>query len=98
MEYDYRANMEAFFQFCTQQLDKLTATFWVVVVGSVSTLTGTLTGIYFTNRASHHRQREQLKSDRELSNREREMAFRKEIYAAATEAIALSLGSISEFC
>ncbi len=98
MEYDYRANMEAFFQFCTRQLDKIPATFWAVVVGSVSTLTGTLTGIYFTNRASDHRQREQLKSDRELSDREREMAFRKKIYAAATEAIALSLVSIPKLC
>jgi hypothetical protein len=94
MEYDYRANMEALFQFCTQQVDKIPGTFWGVVVGSLFTLTG----IYFTNRASEHRQREQLKSDRELSNREREMAFRKETYAAATEAIALSLGSISKFC
>jgi len=84
--------MEALLNSVLNLVGKIPATFWGVVVGSLFTLTG----IYFTNRASDHRQRKQLESDRELSNREREMAFRKETYAAATEAIAVSLSAISK--
>jgi hypothetical protein len=85
--------MEAFFQFCTQQVDKIPATFWGVVIGSLFTLAG----ITLTNRASDRRQRMQLENDRDLSNRGREMAFRKETYTAAAEAIALSMSVFSRF-
>lgn len=73
--------METFFQICAQHVDKIPGTFWGVVFGSFFTLLG----VHLTNRASDTR-----------SNREREMAFRKEIYTAATKAIAASLSAISK--
>jgi hypothetical protein len=69
-------------QFLIQLLAEIPATFWGVVIGSLFTLTG----IYLTNRASDRRLRLQLQNDRELKNREREMAFRKDTYAAGVEA------------
>ena len=89
--------MNDFLQFFAQLLDKVPATFWGVVVGSFFTLSGTLTGIFFTNRANDRRLSLQLQNDRELKNREREMTFRKDTYAAAAEAIAVSMGALSKF-
>jgi len=71
--------MRDFLHFFTQLLNGIPATFWGVVIGSLFTLTG----VYLTNRASDRRLRSQLQNDRELKNREREMTFRKETYAAA---------------
>jgi len=85
--------MKDFLNFFTQLLDGIPATFWGVVIGSLFTLTG----IYFTNRANDHRLRLQLQNDRELKNREREMTFRKETYAAAAEAITASMSALSKF-
>lgn len=85
--------MNHFLQFFAQLLDKIPATFWGVVVGSVLTLSG----IFFTNRSNDRRLRLQLQNDRELKNREREMTFRKDTYAAAAEAIAVSMGALSKF-
>jgi Mg2+ and Co2+ transporter CorA len=83
--------MSVFFQFCAQLFDKIPATFWGVVFGFLFTLMAT----YFTNRANDRRQRLQLQNDRELKNREREMAFRKETYADAAGAIAIAMGTLS---
>ena len=66
----------------TQLLGDIPATFWGVVVGSLFTLTG----IYFTNRANDLRLRV-----------EREMTFRKETYAAAAEAISVSISALAKF-
>ena len=85
--------MNDFLQFFTQLLGKIPATFWGVVFGSFFTLLGS----YFTNRASDRRLRLQLQNDRELKNREREMTFRKDTYAEAAEAIAVSMGALSKF-
>ena len=85
--------MNDFLQFFGQLLDKIPATFWAVVFGSLLTLLG----IYFTNRANDRRLSLQLQHDRELKNREREMTFRKDTYAAAAEAIAVSIGALSKF-
>lgn len=85
--------MNDFLHSFTQLLDEIPATFWGVVIGSLFTLTG----IYFTNRASDSRLRLQLQNDRELKNREREMTFRKDTYAAAAEAITVSMGALSKF-
>ena len=71
--------MKDFHHFFSHLLGDIPATFWGVVVGSLFTLTG----IYFTNRASDRRLRVQLQNDRELKNREREMTFRKDTYAAS---------------
>lgn len=79
--------------FLAQLLGEIPATFWGVVAGSLLTLTG----IHFTNRASDRRLRLQLQNDRELRDREREMAFRKDTYAAAAEAISASLSALSKF-
>jgi hypothetical protein len=84
--------MNGFLQSCAQLLDKIPATFWGVVVGSLFTLTG----IFFTNRANNRRLSLQLQHDRELKNREREMTFRKDTYAAAAEAIAVSMTALSK--
>ena len=85
--------MNDFLRFFAQLLDKIPATFWGVVIGSFFTLLGS----FFTNRANDHRLRLQLQNDRELKNREREMTFRKDTYAAAAEAIAVSMGALSKF-
>ena len=85
--------MNDFLRFFAQLLDKIPATFWGVVIGSFFTLLGS----FFTNRANDHRLRLQLQNDRELKNREREMTFRKDTYAAAAEAIAVSIGALSKF-
>ena len=88
-----RTNMEDLIQFCTQSLNKVPATFWGIVVGSLFTLTG----VYLTNRASDRRLKLQLQNDRELRNREREMTFRKDTYAVAAEAISVSVNTLSKF-
>ncbi len=85
--------MKDFLQLLGQLRDKIPATFWAVVFGSLLTLLG----IYFTNRANDRRLSLQLQHDRELKNREREMTFRKDTYAAAAEAIAVSIGALSKF-
>lgn len=61
--------------------------FWGIVVGSFFSLGG----VYLTNRASARRLQQQLEHDRQLKNREREMALRKEIFLDATEAISAGL-------
>jgi hypothetical protein len=88
-----RTNMNDFLQFLAQLLDKIPATFWAIVVGSLFTLSG----VFFTNRANDRRLSLQLQNDRELRNREREMTFRKDTYAAAAEAIAVSMSALSKF-
>jgi hypothetical protein len=75
-------------------LGRIPGAFWGVVIGSFFTLTG----IFFTNRADDRRLRLQLKSDRELKDREREMMFRKETYGAAAEAIAISINVLPKLC
>jgi hypothetical protein len=85
--------MEEFFHFFAPKFDEIPATFWAVVAGSLFTLTG----VYLTNRGSDHRLRLQLQKDRELKDREREMTFRKDTYAAATEAISASMSALSKF-
>ena len=84
--------MKDFLHFLTQLLDEIPATFWGVVIGSIFTLTG----VYFTNRAGDRRLRLQLQNDMELKNREREMTFRKDTYAAAAEAISVSMSALSK--
>ncbi|HYK35480.1 hypothetical protein [Alloacidobacterium sp.] len=84
--------MNDFLHFLTQLFDKIPATFWGVVIGSLFTLAG----VYFTNRAGDRRLRIQLQNDRELKNREREMTFRKDTYAAAAEAISVSMSALSK--
>jgi hypothetical protein len=69
--------------FLLSLLGNIPATFWGVVVGSLFTLTG----IYFTNRAT----------DRRVSS-ERQMTFKKEIYAAAAAAISVSINALTKFC
>jgi len=85
--------MEDLIQFCTQSLNKVPATFWGIVVGSLFTLTG----VYLTNRSNDRRLKLQLQNDRELRNREREMTFRKDTYAVAAEAISVSVNTLSKF-
>jgi hypothetical protein len=85
--------MKDFQHFLIHLLGDIPATFWGVVVGSLFTLTG----IYFTNRASDRRLRVQLQNDRELKSREREMTFRKDTYALAAEAIAVSISALAKF-
>jgi hypothetical protein len=84
--------MNDFLQSFAQLLGKIPASFWGVVVGALFPLLG----IFFTNRANNRRLSLQLQNDRELKNREREMTFRKDTYAAAAEAIAASMSVLSK--
>jgi len=82
--------MNDYLPFFAQLFHKIPATFWAIVVGSLFTLSG----VIFTNRSNDHRLSLQLKNDRDLKKREREMAFRKDTYAAAAEAIAVSMSAL----
>lgn len=57
----------------------------------------TLVVVVLTNRAHDRRLQTQLDQDRELKNREREMALRKEIYLAAAEAVHTGMIAINRF-
>lgn len=85
--------MNDFLRFIAHLLDKIPDTFWAVLFGSFISLLGTI----IANRANLRRLRLQLQNDRELRNWEREMTFRKDIYTAAAEAIAVSIGALSKF-
>jgi hypothetical protein len=88
--------MNAFLQICAQLLalaDQIPATFWGVVVGS----TFTLIGVYLTNRSSNRRFQIQVEHDRSLKARERDMAFRKDVYVAVAEAIAVAINTVPRF-
>lgn len=53
--------------------------------------------VILTNRAQDRRLQKQLAYDRELKNREREMALRKDIYLAAAEAASAGLLAVGRF-
>lgn len=74
-------------------IEKIPATFWGVVIGSFFTLGG----IVLTNRANDRRLREQLRHDRELRNRDRELSLRKDVYMSAAEAIWAGLIAVGRF-
>jgi hypothetical protein len=68
-------------------------TLWGVVVGSFSSLGG----VMLTNRSSEKRLEKQFAHDRQLRVKEREHTLRKDVYLAATEAIAASIASVGKF-
>ncbi len=74
-------------------LEKFPPAFWGVVVGSFFSLGG----VVLTNRANDRRMQAQLAHERELRNKERELALRKEVYLAAAEAISAGFISVSKF-
>ncbi len=74
-------------------LEIIPAAFWGIVVGSFFTLGG----VFLTNRANDRRLKAQLDHDRILKNRERELSLRKDIYLAATEAVAAGLSATARF-
>lgn len=74
-------------------LEVIPAAFWGIVVGSFFTLGG----VFLTNRANYRRLKAQLDHDRILKNRERELSLRKDIYLAATEAVAAGLSATARF-
>jgi hypothetical protein len=74
-------------------IEKIPATFWGVVIGSFFTLGG----VMLTNRANNRRLREQLRHDRELRNRDRELSLRKDVYMSAAEAIWAGLFAVGRF-
>jgi hypothetical protein len=74
-------------------IEMIPGTFWGVIIGGFFTLGG----IILTNRAHDRRTRDQLTDDRKLKNREREMALRKDIYLAATEAASAGLFAVGRF-
>ena len=67
-------------------------TFWGVIVGSFFTLGG----VMLSNRAGNRRLRAQFEYERELRNHDRELALRKDVYLAATEAISAGLESVAK--
>lgn len=74
-------------------LEKIPATLWGIVIGSFIALGG----VYLTNRAQDRRQQAQLAHDRELRNRDREFALRRDVYLAASEAMSACTLSIVQF-
>lgn len=76
---------------------QIPATFWGIIIGSIFTLTATLGSMILTNRGNDRRLRLQLDQDRELKNREREMAMRKDIYLAAAEAASVGMIAVGQF-
>ena len=74
-------------------VEKIPASFWGVVIGSLLSLGG----VVASNRANDRRLRQQLAHDRELKTRERELTLRKDIYLDAAEAIATGINSIGNF-
>jgi hypothetical protein len=74
-------------------IEKIPATFWGIVIGSFFTLGG----VVLTNRANDRRLREQLRHDRELRNRDRELSLRKDVYMSAAEAIWAGLSAVGRF-
>src|SRR5271170_4533194 len=74
-------------------LERIPPAFWGVVVGSFFSLGG----VALTNRANDKRLRVQLAHDRELKNRDRALAVRKDVYLAATEAIQAGFMSVYKF-
>jgi hypothetical protein len=74
-------------------VESIPPTFWGVVVGSFFSLGG----VALTNRANDRRLRAQLAHDRELRNKDRELALRKDVYLAAAEAIYAGFISVGNF-
>ena len=74
-------------------VERIPPAFWGVVVGSFFSLGG----VVLTNRANYKRLRAQLAHDRELRNRDRELALRKDVYLAAAEAISAGFISVGNF-
>ena len=72
-------------------VEKIPATFWGVIVGSFFTITG----VVITNISNTNRLKIQLDYDRNIKKNERELSLKKEIYLAATEAIATGINLIS---
>jgi hypothetical protein len=79
--------------YITAALSKIPATFWGVVIGSFFTSLG----VWLTNRGVAKRFDRQLKHDRELRRDGREFALRREIYLAASDALAAGMIAISRF-
>jgi hypothetical protein len=80
-----------FVSICISILEKIPATFWGVVIGSFFSILG----VALSNRASDKRQRSQFDHEHILKTKEREMALRKDIYLAASEAIAAGANAIA---
>lgn len=74
-------------------IEMIPGTFWGVIIGGFFTLGG----IILTNRAHDRRTRAQFTDDRNLRNRDREMALRKDIYLAAAEAASAGLLAVGRF-
>lgn len=74
-------------------IDRIPATFWGVVIGSGFTILG----IHLTNRANDRRLGRQLAHDGDLKNRERDLNLRKDVYLAASEAIAAGFATLARY-
>lgn len=73
--------------------EQIPATFWGVVAGSIFSILG----VWLTNRSSDKRLLKQLDHEREASSKEREMALKKDVYLAASEAIFTGISVIGNF-
>jgi hypothetical protein len=83
----------SFFSFFTTNFERIPASFWGVIAGGFLTFLG----IYFTNRASATRLREQFAHEHTIKSKEREMGVKKEVYLAAAEAIAAAQTAVHNF-
>jgi len=74
-------------------LENIPATFWGVVVGSFFSLAG----VYLANRASDNRLRKQFDHERIQKSKDREMILKKEVFLAASDAIAAGMNAIGRY-
>lgn len=74
-------------------IGRIPASFWGVLVGSFFSLGG----VVLANRANDRRLREQLKHDRDIRNRDRELSLRKDVYLSAAEAVSAGITAIGRF-
>lgn len=74
-------------------MEQIPATFWGVVAGSIFSILG----VWLSNRSSDKRLLKQFDHEREASAKEREMALKKDVYLAASEAIFTGISVIGNF-
>ena len=79
--------------FISGLIDKVPPSVWGVIIGALSALCS----VALTNRAHDHRLKKQFEHEREVKNRDREMALRKEVYLGAAEAVSAGLIAVGQF-
>jgi hypothetical protein len=80
-----------------ESLGKLPSAVIVGLCSALLALISALIGVVLTNRGNNRRLQMQLDAERELNNREREMALRTDVYLTAVEAISAGVTAVGQF-